>query len=92
MSDWRDGFHRDVLAWLGPHLVETRPPGAWNLGTPAEIVSIEEELDTGFGGSDVTAGDDPKILLTITWKNTMGQKRSTAEYMTLTELMRRLDA
>lgn len=91
MSDWREGFHRDVLAWLGPHLAETRPHG-WDLGTPVEIVSIDEQLDKGFGGSDVTAGEDPQILLTITWKNEAGQQRSTSEEMTLTELMRRLDA
>ncbi|MFD4439008.1 hypothetical protein ACFWPK_04425 [Nocardia sp. NPDC058519] len=90
MSDWREGFHRDVLAWIPKYLNEMRPHLDW--GTPAEIVSIEEELDKSFGGSDVTAGDDPRIMLTISWKNTAGEQHLIYEEMTLTDLMRRLDA
>lgn len=88
-SDWREGFNRAVLAWLGRWLPEQRPYGDW--GTPAEIVSIEEEIYEGFGGSDVTAADDPTILLTITWRNDRGERQVIAENMTLTELMSRLD-
>ncbi|MGW2666242.1 hypothetical protein ACWCW7_35265 [Nocardia tengchongensis] len=90
MSDWREGFNRAVLTWLTAHLAQQRPFLDW--GTPAEIVDISEKIDKGFGGSDVTAGDDPVIELTITWRNTEGAQHVLSEDMALTQLMKELDA
>ncbi|WP_405490435.1 hypothetical protein [Nocardia sp. NBC_00511] len=87
MSGWREGFHRDVLTWLA-RVPASRPHADW--GTPAEIVDITEAISRGFGGSSVTAGDDPAIELTITWRDTEGIQHVITEAMTLTELMKEL--
>lgn len=88
MSSWREGYNRAVLAWLSRYLAERRPYGDW--GVPAEIVDISERIDKGFGGSDVTAGDDPTIELTVVWKNTEGIRHAISEDMTFTQLMKEL--
>lgn len=85
---WREGFHQAVGEWLDRSLPETRPYDDY--GRFAEIVDITEELDLGFGGSDVTAPDDPVVDLTIVWRNTVGEQHAVSFEMTLTELMKEL--
>lgn len=94
MSTWLEGFHAALAAMLQRQLDERREPDRPEV--PRQIVDRVTGVDTaiapGFGGSDVTAGDDPRIMVTITWKNTAGEQHSIWVEMTLTELMRRLDA
>ncbi|MFC8531961.1 hypothetical protein [Nocardia sp. NPDC057227] len=90
MSDWREGFYRDVADYLErTELAEQRPAGNWK--KIDRILDISERIDPGFSGSDVTAGDDPEIELTISWVDVSGGRFTISRHMSLTELMRKLD-
>lgn len=88
MSDWREGFHTALGAYIQRYVEHARPHGDW--GQFASIIDVTETIDKGFG-SDVTAGDDPEIELSVTWLNTAGQRHSVSLDTTLAQLMKELD-
>lgn len=87
-EDWRAGFHAAIATWLNRVLPERRPDLAGK--QVVTVLSVEEEWDRGFGGSDVTAGDDPEVNLTIYWLDQDGQRQFYFAPMLLTDLMKEL--
>lgn len=88
VTDWRVGFYAAVVDWLNRTLPEKHAD--WDFKTVVSVLSVEEALDRGFCGSDVTAGDDPEVDLRICWIDIDGARQNHLFSMFLTDLMKEL--
>lgn len=87
-DSWQARFYADVADWLNRTLPQRWPES--NYKQVATVLSVDEELEFGFGGSDVTAPDNPKVDLTLTWLDVDGDRQTLVVSMLMTELMNEL--
>lgn len=92
MSTWLEGFHAALAAMLQRQLDERREPDRPEV--PRQIVDRVTGVDTaiapGFGGSDVTAGEEPKVCLRIDAVMSTGLQQTFPYWGGLGELIREL--
>lgn len=92
MSDWQNGFHSALADMLQRQLDERREPDRPEV--PRQIVdhvtSFDTAIDEGFRGSDVTAGEDPKVYIKIEAVMSTGQQQTFPYWGSLGNLVREL--
>lgn len=92
MSAWLDGFHAALAALVQRRLDESREPDRPEI--PRQIVDrvtgVDTALEHGFGGSDVTAGEDPTVYVQITAVMRSGHTMTYSYWGTLGDLIREL--
>lgn len=59
-------------------------------GTVAEILDIREDFDRGYGWSDVTGGDDPRVSVVVTFRDGDGETSWWHYEGLFTDLIRKL--
>lgn len=92
MSTWQEGFHAALADMLQRQLDEQREPDRPEI--PRQVVDRVTGVDTamceGFGGSDVTAGEDPEVYVKIDAVMSTGERRTFPYWGSLGNLVREL--
>lgn len=92
MSTWLEGFHAALAAMLQRQLDDRREPGRPEVPRQVidRVLGIDTAIDEGFAGSDVTAGEDPKVYIQIEAVMSTGHPCTFPYWGTLAELIREL--
>ena len=80
---WQDHMKVDILHFLNQQYPRIEA---------VEVIDWTEHIELGFGGSDVTAPDDPEIEVEFRIRDRCGGVRSVQYGASFTDLLRQLTA